>query len=243
MLAQNLNRTSLSFCLLLAAMVTLPACGDDSDDGVADDSAADDGATDDGATDDGATATTQQSADDSGDDSADDGSSMDDAADSTGAEDPGPDLDAIYACEGEFVVGQPLSGPGIDPETGAFVGDAETYVVSTTQLVVRPDDVAVFGEMVGGIAAQLMMTPGLVAISFAGENECGFQRTLSVWEDVGAMYAFTASGAHADVIPRSGEVADTGKVTHWDQAAADGPPTWELAMEKIDEAPAILFVD
>lgn len=220
-------------------MVALPACGDDSDDGAADDGAADDGTADEGG------ATTQQSTDGDGGGADDDGSgsAMDDAADSTGAEDPGPDLDAIYACEGEFVVGQPLSGPGIDPATGAFVGDAETYVVSTTQLVVRPDDVAVFGEMVGGIAAQLMMTPGLVAISFAGENECGFQRTLSVWEDVGAMYAFTASGAHAEVMPRSGEVADTGKVTHWDQAAADGPPTWELALEKIDEVPGILFVD
>ena len=192
------------------------ADGPDGSDGAdgADGADTDDGATDDGATDDGAT---------------DDGS----VDETGGAIDP----EELLMCDEELQVGIPLFGPGIDPETGDVLGDAESYIVSTTQIILRPEAEAQmqFDELVDGVVGQIMMTPGLVGMSFAGEPGCGSARTLTIWEDTAAMYGFTASGAHAEAMTHTYEVGLTGRVVYWEHAAADGPPTWEQALAELSD--------
>ena len=111
--------------------------------------------------------------------------------------------------------------------------------MSTTQIILLDDEAAIgqFDMLVGNVIPQLMATEGLVGMSFAGEDACGSQRTLSIWEDTASMYAFTSSGAHAEAMAMTTEVSAAGRVTHWEIDAADGPPTWEDALGQIADVP------
>jgi len=164
-------------------------------------------------------------------------STGDPAGDSTGEP---PD---VLACDEDFVVGIPLFGPGIDPETGEVVIEQDSYVVSTTHFAVHDDSESQehFDMLVGQIIPQLMATEGLIGMSFGGEMGCGFQRTLSIWEDTAAMYAFVSSGAHAEAIPQTPNLGWAARVTHWDHDAAEGTPTWEQALARIDEVAPIVY--
>jgi len=149
----------------------------------------------------------------------------------------------VLACDEDFVVGIPLFGPGIDPETGEVVTEQNSYVVSTTQFALNDNSESreQFDMLVGAIIPQLMATEGLIGMSFGGEMGCGFQRTLSIWEDTAAMYAFVSSGAHAEAIPQTPNLGWAARVTHWDHDAAEGTPTWEQALARIDEVAPIVY--
>jgi heme-degrading monooxygenase HmoA len=145
-------------------------------------------------------------------------------------------FDELYACEDpEPLVVQPLAGPGWDPETGLVDPDQESYVASSTMIMVKPDQQGLFFELVGAVNEQIMATDGFVAMSLATDAECGWARTMTIWRDETAMYSFVVNGAHADAMNRTGEVAITGKVTSWPIMASEMPPTWTTAKAKLAE--------
>lgn len=145
-------------------------------------------------------------------------------------------FDELYACEDpEPLVVQPLAGPGWDPENGFADPEQQDYVVSSTMIMVKPDQQGLFFELVGAVNEQIMATDGFVAMSLATDAECGWARTLTVWRDETAMYSFVVNGAHAEAMNRTSEVAITGKVTSWPIAAAEMPPSWDTAKAKLAE--------
>ncbi len=167
-----------------------------------------------------------------GDASTGDAPASTDGADSSGG---GLDLDALYECEEtELQVIQPLMGPGFDPETGELLEPLQdTYVLHTTQILVKPDQVEAFLALNFPIFEQLGQTEGLVGFALAQEPNCGFSRTMGVWRDEQSMVAFVASGAHVQAMAKSTEVSLTGRTTSWTVTAAEMPLTWELAIAAI----------
>jgi hypothetical protein len=178
-------------------------------------------------------------ADDAADDD-DDGASTDDGVGTTddGAAESstGVDLDALYDCVDPMITeARPLVGPGYDPAMGGLVDPQETYIVSATQILVRPEKQQDFFEVAGQVSAELDETEGMVAYALAIEPTCGFSRTISVYRSQESMIGFVASEAHSIAIQRSDELGITGKVTHWEMSADEFPPTWDDAREHLAE--------
>jgi hypothetical protein len=156
----------------------------------------------------------------------------------------GIDVDALYDCEDpDFMVLQPLSGPGIDPKTGAFLEPMQdSYVLHTTQILPKPEELGQFLELSQAVGEQLAQTEGLVGIGFAQEPNCGFFRTMGVWEDERSMIAFVGSGAHAQAMIKTSEISITGRTTSWTATAAEMPLTWEMAIEAVaDVEPSAVY--
>lgn len=163
----------------------------------------------------------------------------DDSGEGTDGADPGSGSAMHYDCvEPELQVGVPLAGPGYDPETG-LIDPQDEYVAHTTQLLVAPEGMAMFEEDIERILAQLMVTPGLVAVSFASEPTCGFVRTLGIWRSQEAMVAFVTSGAHADAMSNGMSYTITGRTTHWTVSSEEVPVPWEVAVERISDVPPL----
>lgn len=156
----------------------------------------------------------------------------------------GIDVDAFYDCvDPDFTVLQPLAGPGIDPATGELLPPLQdTYVLHTTQLLVKPEKLEEFLALNVPIFEQLMQTEGLVGFALAQEPTCGFSRTMGVWESEAAMFAFVASGAHAQAMVKTTEISITGRTTMWSATADELPLTWEQAIAAIaDVEPSAVY--
>jgi hypothetical protein len=128
----------------------------------------------------------------------------------------------------------PLAGPGV--RDGAL--EPGEYILSSTYLQLKPDKQPRFQELLGPIETDLGSRDGVVALSFGGSPACGTARTLSVWRDDAAMFAFVASEAHSAAARAVGEISRGGSVvTHWtgDQSSA----TWETAARQLaaDDGP------
>ncbi|WP_437979947.1 antibiotic biosynthesis monooxygenase family protein [Sorangium sp. So ce117] len=122
---------------------------------------------------------------------------------------------------------EPLSGPGVDPETGKLRPPPEgsSYTVSATYGVPRPGDAVMerYVPIFGAIQAQLASQPGLLALQLGTSPSCGSGRTLAVWASTDAMYEFVMSPAHLAGIDAANELLEpTYVVTHWETAEADG---------------------
>lgn len=175
-----------------------------------------------------------------------DGSSDSDAGSSSGAASDGSSggasggsssggaaIDPVYDCVDPMpTVARPLSGPGYDPETG-LVDPQDSYVVSTTQILPRPEKQSDFLALANASVEAAEATDGVVAISLVVEPTCGFARTLTVWRSEAAMMTFAAGAVHADAMSKTFEVGVTGRVTHFEIAAADMPITWDAAIAEI----------
>lgn len=198
-----------TFGLALASACTKD--DEDENDAAADDAAADD----DGS-----------STADAGGDSSGDGAS----AGSTGA-----DIDALWDCVDPMVAEfRPLVGPGYDAAMGGLLEPiSESYIVATTKVIVDEPSQDAFLELSGEVTATLEASPGLVAYTLGREPTCGFWRTLSVVRTQEDMMAFVYSDAHSQAIARSGELTVTGKTDAWVLPAADFPPTWAMADERL----------
>ncbi|MEM7151270.1 MAG: hypothetical protein AAF799_00435 [Myxococcota bacterium] len=160
--------------------------------------------------------------------------------DSTG---PGIDVDALYGCEDpDFTVFQPLTGPGIDPETGMLLEPIhDSYLLHTTQIMARPEAMAEFFAANESVLAQLGQTEGLVGFSIAIEPNCGFARTLGIWEDERSMLLFIGTGAHLDAMTEVADLAVTARSTTWTANGADMPLTWAVALEAIADITPIVY--
>lgn len=144
------------------------------------------------------------------------------------------DFEARFACvESELQV-EPLFGPGWDSETNTLIGEPQdTYVVHTTQALVPLEGLQPFVAMSQDVVAQLMVTPGLIAIGFASEPNCGFERTTGIWASEQAMYAFVGSGAHAEAMAQTANLQVAGRATHFEVAAGDLPLPWDTIISQI----------
>jgi quinol monooxygenase YgiN len=141
----------------------------------------------------------------------------------------------LYACEDSaFTEAKPLSGPGYDPVTGFTGTPLATYVVSATQIYVRPEQQNAFFEQAGKVVAQLGETPGLVAFGLGTDSACGDSRTIGVWESEDALYEFVGSGAHLTAMQMANELGFTGRTTHWNATSEEVKAlTWQGAREKL----------
>ncbi len=146
----------------------------------------------------------------------------------------GEDFSELYACEDpELFEVQPLAGPGWDPDMGLLPPVQEGYVASTTMIMVKPEQMGRFFELVDGVIDQITSTEGFVAMALATDPTCGWARTLTVWRDDTAMYTFVVNGAHAEAMTQAFDIAYTGKVTSWPISAAEMPPTWDMAKAQL----------
>ncbi|WP_437618650.1 antibiotic biosynthesis monooxygenase family protein [Sorangium sp. So ce1151] len=131
----------------------------------------------------------------------------------------------------------PLSGPGVDPETGKLRPPPEgsSYTISATFGVPLSGDAAreKYMQYFGAIQAQLASQPGLVAIQLAQSESCGSGRTLAVWASTDEMYAFVMSPAHVAAMDAVSELIEPNYVvTHWEAASTD-EITQEEAVRRI----------
>lgn len=126
-----------------------------------------------------------------------------------------------------------LSGPGIDAEGRLKPGE---YTVSSTYIQIQDDDAAAkkFQEVMAGMSPILSSHDGLLAYQFATSEYCGSARTLAVWRDEAAMFAFVASAAHRKAMTATPQISRGGSVTHWAGNAAS--VTWENGLGKLSEA-------
>ncbi|AUX34546.1 MULTISPECIES: antibiotic biosynthesis monooxygenase [Sorangium] len=120
----------------------------------------------------------------------------------------------------------PLSGPGVEPATGALLPPPEgsSYTVSATYGMPRPGEAVMekYVQYFGAIQAQLASQPGLVAIQLAQSPSCGSGRTLAVWSSTEAMYEFVMSPAHLAAMDAVNELLlPNYAVTHWEAAGPD----------------------
>ena len=143
----------------------------------------------------------------------------------------------LYSCDdAAFSEARPLSGPGYDPMTGFTGTPKATYVVSATQIYVRPEEQNEFFSQVGKVVGQLAETPGLVAYALGSDATCGDSRTIAVWESEDALYEFVGSGAHVAAMQLAPDLSFTGRTTHWDATSEEiGALTWDKAHEKLAE--------
>ena len=140
-----------------------------------------------------------------------------------------------FDCVEQNFMPSPLQGPGIDPETGAIVGPPQdTYLVHSTLGVVTPETAAALDAMTQEVIAQAMTSEGAIGFSFSLDENCGYARTLGIWESEEAMLAFVVSGKHAEAMQQSDDLLGGGRFGHIEVAAEDLDQAWELALAHLE---------
>lgn len=145
----------------------------------------------------------------------------------------------LQSCVEDDFQASPLAGAGYNPEQGLVGPQQDTYIASTTFIILDPDQTARFNELAGAIAADLQTREGLIAVSLGGSQKCGIARTMAVWASEEAMGAFVIGEAHAAAMAETSVVGLNGAVTHWEVAADEIPMSWDLARSKIAETDAL----
>lgn len=143
--------------------------------------------------------------------------------------------DAFAACtkgdlEADFFEDTPLTGPGVDQETGAL-GEG-TYFVATTYLAMKPGTLDHVMELSGPVINTLVSSEGFVAMSTARSESCMSLRTLTVWASEDEMYEFVASPAHSAAMSEISQLDRGSSATlSWQGTAADA--NWDTALAKL----------
>ncbi len=146
----------------------------------------------------------------------------------------------LFLCEEtDFEDDIPLGGPGFDPETGITGEPQDTYLVSTTQIYVRPDKVGEFFSVAGAVLETLNVSEGMLAYGIGSSQACGVSRTLSIWSSEEEMLGFVTSDAHAAAMLQATELGFTGRTAHWEATADELMELdWDVARAKAEEAEA-----
>ncbi|NUP07933.1 MAG: hypothetical protein HOW73_17955 [Polyangiaceae bacterium] len=154
-------------------------------------------------------------------------------------------LDPLYACEEiEFQDFRPMSGPGFDAANGGLLEPfQDTYLISTTQIYTSQEQDGPFLSLAATVMQQLSETPGLVGYALGGDDVCGVNRTLAIWQSEEAMFTFVGSAAHAEAMTKTAEVSLTGRTTHWTATAEEVQAlTWDDAREHLaDIEPSVAY--
>lgn len=152
-----------------------------------------------------------------------------------GGNDPGKT--PLPACVEDDFMPLPFGGPGYDPQSGSLIGATQdSYLASSTVLLVNPDKQQRFQELVGGVLATLNTQPGLVGFALGLSPACGTARTLTVWQSEQAMFDFVTSEAHLTAMSEASVVGLNGAVTSWTVTADNVPPSWEEASARVAAA-------
>jgi hypothetical protein len=168
-------------------------------------------------------------------------SSADSATTSSGAGGAGPTTttDAIApltSCLDDDIK-DGFAGPGYDATMGGLQAPVQaTYVASTTVLLQSTTDAAkqmLFGQLVPPIITDVQKAPGFIGFQLGLSSKCHYARTLTVWKDMDSMMAFVMSPNHVNAMSHASQASDAGAVTNWEIAAADFPPTWDMARQEI----------
>lgn len=149
------------------------------------------------------------------------------------------DQNDLQSCVEDDFQAQPLAGRGYDPEQGLVGPLQDSYIASTTLILLNPDEGARFQELIGPLTADLQAREGLIALSLGGSQKCGTARTLAVWTSEQAMSDFVLGDAHVAAMAEFSVVGLNGAVTHWEVAADEIPMSWDQARSKIAEVGAI----
>jgi len=150
-----------------------------------------------------------------------------------------PEVQALYDCEEtDFAVTSSLAGPGWDDEQNQLLDPTQdSYVVHTTQLILKPDSNAKLFSLTGKVIGQMMETPGFVAFSLSGSEACHNVRTMGIWESEEAMYGMVNTGAHTEAMAATTTISLSGRVTHWTATAAEvNALTWDDAKSHVAKA-------
>lgn len=159
---------------------------------------------------------------------------------------------AIAGCENTVSGGwtyTPFKGPGFDQEGNLQLQTeaGQEFVVATTYLPVgRGDSKDLFDEHMANIQSALWEDPeGLVGYAYA-EKIVGMEyRTISIWEDYDALYAFVLGSAHSAAIADAPLIKDAGSapmVGSWVVDADSLPPDWEEVEQRLaDEGRAAAY--
>ena len=148
------------------------------------------------------------------------------------------DTGAAACVEDDLGILQEFKGPGYDPDKGGLQEPVQDkYWVSSTALVVRPEAEGEFLQLVFDMVPALMANPGYVALGLAGSNKCGTRRTMTVWRDQAAMFAFVMSAEHQAGVSKALDVSTTGTVTSWEVSKDAIPISWADASAKVDALP------
>ena len=154
-------------------------------------------------------------------------------------DDGGQEKNDLQSCVEDDFQAEPLAGAGYNPEQGLVGPQQDTYIASTTFLILKPDKVARFQELAGAIGADLQTREGLIAVAFGQSEKCGTVRTMAVWASEQAMGDFVLGDAHLAAMAEASVVGENGAVTHWEVAADEIPMSWDLARSKIAEVEAL----
>ncbi len=130
----------------------------------------------------------------------------------------------------------PFAGPGFSPDTGLIGTAQDSYVASTTFIIVNSEDQDRFLQLAGAVIETMGDMPGLVGYSLGASEKCGTSRTLTVWESEQAMFDFVVSDAHAAAMSQAESISEIGVVTHWDVSSDNVPPPWDEAKTEVGNA-------
>lgn len=151
---------------------------------------------------------------------------------------------ALAGCENTVSGGWTYSafkGPGFDKE-GNFqlqTEEGQEFVLATTYLPVgRGDSKALFEGHMDSIQSELWDDPeGLIGYSYAEKIVGREYRTISIWEDHDALYAFVLGTAHTAAMDDAPRIKDPGSVPlvhSWIVDASSLPPDWQEVEEQLD---------
>jgi len=154
-------------------------------------------------------------------------------------DDGGQAKNDLQSCVEDDFQAEPLAGAGYNPEQGLVGPQQDTYIASTTFLILKPDQGARFQELAGAIGVDLQTREGLIAVAFGQSEKCGTVRTMAVWASEQAMGDFVLGDAHLAAMGEASVVGENGAVTHWEVAADEIPMSWDLARSKIAEVEAL----
>lgn len=147
----------------------------------------------------------------------------------------GPKPDAYADCtkgklEADMTTSIELSGPGVDPETGKL--EPGTYHVATTYLAIQPGKIDTVVELSGPMIQGSFELEGFIAMTIVGSESCNTLRTLTVWKDEQAMFAFVASPAHARAMAQTSNISrGTSNTITWDGDVDS--VTWKEAARRL----------
>ena len=135
------------------------------------------------------------------------------------------------ALESDFVVDVPLSGPGVDPNSGELIIPASGPVVAaTTYLRLKNTEAGLqrFDELSGPVVQDLQQRfgSGLLAFSFASSTLCNVRRTLTIWQSEADMMGFVTGDAHLDAIRNVGDISRGGSITQTFQVTGSVEVDW-----------------
>jgi hypothetical protein len=93
-----------------------------------------------------------------------------------------------------------------------------------------------FFRGVTAVRKQLAGADGLVGYTLRAKPLAHDYWTLSVWTDRDALTDFMRSPPHVGLMSSLQPLMGPTKFVHWEITAANGQPTWEVAMERLASA-------